>query len=97
MTQPEIFRVRVLVPAHKLAHPAISGADVLGWVEVVASALEHQARMAARRGEIELAPDWSITEVRHELLQSRYSDEQVISAEGVILGARKPGTAAGDV
>jgi hypothetical protein len=91
MTQPEIFRVRVLVPAHKLAHPAVGWADVLGWAEVVASALEHQARMAARRGEIELAPDWSITDVKHELLQSRYSDEQVISAEGVVLGARRPG------
>ena len=93
----EGLKVRVLVPAHKLAHPAIGWADVLGWAEVVASALEHQARMAARRGEIELAPDWSIAEVKHEMLQSRYSDEQVISAEGVILGARKPGTATGDV
>jgi hypothetical protein len=91
MTQPEIFRVAALIPAHELAH------SVLGWADYVASVLEHSALLAARRGEIELTPGWSITEVRHELLQSRYSDEQVISAEGVILGARKPGTAAGDV
>jgi hypothetical protein len=85
VTQPEVFRVRALIPAHVLAH------SVLSWADHAANALEHQARMAARRGEIELASDWSITGVRHELLQSRYSNEQVI------LGARKPCPAAGDV
>lgn len=89
--QARVYRVRALVPAESFA------GSVLGWADAAGRALEHQALLAARRGEVELAPGWAITQATHELLTSPYTGEQIVLAEGVVSGAREPGTPAGDV
>lgn len=65
---------------------------------VVEAMLSHHVLAAAERGEIELAPDWRLTDVRAEVRRSQFDDIADMGyAIGTVLGARKPSPPACDI
>lgn len=86
MTTLEPLRFACLVPLCVLDDPP-----------VIEAMLRSHVLRAVERGEIELAKGWRLDGVRAEVRQSRFSSERAAWAIGTVLGAREPGSPAGDI
>jgi hypothetical protein len=80
------FQVQVAIPL-EIWRQFLQCADP---TEIARKELERQTLICAGRGQVELDPLWSVTQVTRELQASPFGGLEVVLIRGLVLGARQP-------
>lgn len=80
------FQVQVAIPL-EIWRQFLSHADP---TDIARKELEHQTLICAGRGQVELDPLWSVTQVTRELRADPFGGPEIVLVRGLVLGARQP-------